>query len=77
MSNEYPEPIQELDADARLLAEMGYKQELRRAMSGFSSFAVSFSIISILAGCITSYGIALASGGPSTLVVGWLIVGVL
>ena len=35
-------------------------------MSGFSNFAVSFSIISILAGCITSYGIALDSGGPST-----------
>ena len=31
-------------------------------MSGFSNFAVSFSIISILAGCITSYGIALVSG---------------
>ncbi len=46
-------------------------------MSGFSNFAVSFSIISILAGCITSYGIALVSGGPSTLVLGWLIVGIL
>ena len=46
-------------------------------MSAFSNFAVSFSIISILAGCITSYGIALRSGGPSTLVLGWLIVGIL
>ncbi|HET8599766.1 MAG TPA: amino acid permease [Segeticoccus sp.] len=66
----------ELDDDARLLAEMGYKQELHRGMSAFSNFAVSFSIISILAGCITSYGIALNSGGPSTIVLGWLIVGV-
>ena len=55
----------DLDDDARALAELGYKQELHRGMSGFSNFAVSFSIISILAGCITSYGIALRSGGPS------------
>lgn len=66
-----------LDEDARLLAEMGYTQELHRGMSGFSNFAVSFSIISILAGCITSYGIALNSGGPSTIVLGWAIVGVM
>ncbi len=68
---------QHLDADAQALAEMGYKQELHRGMSGFSNFAVSFSIISILAGCITSYKIALVSGGPSTLVLGWLIVGIM
>jgi amino acid permease (GABA permease) len=36
---------------------------------------VSFSIISILAGCITSYGMALRSGGPSAITLGWLIVG--
>jgi amino acid permease (GABA permease) len=65
------------DADAKTLAEMGYTQELHRGMSAFSNFAVSFSIISILAGCITSYKIALVSGGPSTLVLGWAIVGVM
>ena len=67
---------EQLDDDARELAALGYKQELHRRMSGFSNFAVSFSIISILAGCITSYGIALRSGGPSTIVLGWAIVGV-
>ncbi len=77
MSQEPPQtPTDALDADAQLLAEMGYKQELHRGMSAFSNFAVSFSIISILAGCITSYGIALVSGGPSTIVLGWLIVGI-
>ena len=70
-------PGTELDEDSRLLAEMGYTQELHRGMSAFSNFAVSFSIISILAGCITSYGIALRSGGPSTIVLGWAIVGVM
>ena len=63
------------DADAAALAELGYKQELHRGMSGFSNFAVSFSIISILAGCITSYAIALNAGGPSAINLGWPIVG--
>ncbi len=66
---------QHLDEDAKRLAEMGYTQELHRGMSAFSNFAVSFSIISILAGCITSYNIALRSGGPSSIVLGWAIVG--
>ena len=68
---------QQLDDDARGLAELGYAQELRRGMSAFSNFAISFSIISILAGCITSYRIALVSGGPSALTLGWLIVGLM
>ncbi|MEJ7651182.1 MAG: amino acid permease [Nakamurella sp.] len=65
----------EIDEDSARLAEMGYTQELHRGMSGFSNFAVSFSIISILAGCITSYRIALISGGPSAITVGWAVVG--
>jgi amino acid permease (GABA permease) len=64
------------EADAAELAKLGYKQELRRGMSGFSNFAVSFSIISILAGCITSYYIALNSGGPAAINLGWPIVGI-
>ncbi len=39
--------------DEALLAELGYKQQLNRAWSGFSNFAISFSIISVLAGCFT------------------------
>src|SRR3954451_14223341 len=64
------------DADSAALAELGYKQELHRGMSGFSNFAVSFSIISVLAGCITSYLIAMNSGGPVAITVGWPVVGV-
>src|SRR2546429_8076222 len=64
-----------LDADAQPLAQMGYQQELRRKLSGFSNFAVSFSIISILAGAITSYGIAMVAGGPLSITLGWLFVG--
>jgi len=65
-----------VDDEARL-AELGYKQELHRRLSGFSNFAVSFSIISILAGCITSYGIAMHNGGPLAITIGWLLVGAL
>jgi amino acid permease (GABA permease) len=61
--------------DEELLAELGYRQELRRKLSGFSNFAVSFSIISILAGAITSYGIAMTAGGPLSITLGWLFVG--
>src|SRR2546430_8181361 len=63
------------DADEQLLAQLGYKQELHRRLSGFSNFAVSFSIISILAGAITSYGIAMNAGGPLSITLGWLFVG--
>src|ERR1035437_2942800 len=45
-------------------------------MSGFSNFAVSFSIISVLAGCITSFGLAMSSGGPIAIWLGWPLVGV-
>jgi amino acid permease (GABA permease) len=62
-------------SDESLLAQLGYKQELRRKLSGFSNFAVSFSIISILAGAITSYGIAMNAGGPLSITLGWLFVG--
>src|SRR6266545_833420 len=63
--------------DEERLAQLGYKQELHRRLSGFSNFAVSFSIISILAGAITSYGIAMTAGGPLAIVLGWLFVGVM
>ncbi len=65
------------DSDEERLAQLGYKQELRRKLSGFSNFAVSFSIISILAGAITSYGIAMTAGGPLAITLGWLVVGVM
>src|ERR1700761_8163822 len=53
-----------LDDDERRLHQLGYAQELRRNMSGFSNFAVSFTIISILSGCLTLYGYGMNTGGP-------------
>ena len=69
------EPTGLSDDDARL-HQLGYAQELRRTLSGFSNFAVSFTIISILSGCLTLYGYALNTGGPATMIWGWPLVGV-
>jgi amino acid transporter len=65
-----------LNADEQRLAELGYKQELNRSWSGFSNFAISFSIISILAGCFTSFGLGWNNGGSAAIAWGWPIVSV-
>jgi amino acid transporter len=61
-----------LAADAAALHKMGYAQELTRRMHGFSNFAVSFSIICILAGGITSFQTGFCTGGAFTTIVGWI-----
>ncbi|MBN9618964.1 MAG: amino acid permease, partial [Actinobacteria bacterium] len=66
----------ELSEDEKRLAELGYKQELNRSWSGFSNFAISFSIISILAGCFTSFGLGWNNGGSAAIAWGWPIVSV-
>src|SRR5436309_1283552 len=63
--------------DERRLHELGYAQELNRTMSGFSNFAVSFTIISILSGCLTLYGFGMNTGGPAMIVWGWPLVGLM
>ena len=67
----------EMTEDEQRLHEMGYAQELRRRMSGFSNFAVSFTIISILSGCLTLYGFGMLTGGPVVIVWGWPFVGIM
>src|SRR3954451_13881077 len=57
--------------DERLLQQLGYKQELARRMSGFSNFAISLSIICILAGGITSFHLGLCSVGGASIGLGW------
>ncbi|MBI2522004.1 MAG: amino acid permease [Bdellovibrio sp.] len=56
------------------LKAMGYSQELFRSLGGFSNFAVSFSIISILTGAVTLYGHGLIHGGPLVMSFGWILV---
>jgi len=62
-------------SDTDRLHELGYAQELRRGMRTFSNFAVSFTIISILSGCLTLFYFAMNFGGPAVMTIGWLIVG--
>ncbi|OLS96887.1 hypothetical protein BJF90_43205 [Pseudonocardia sp. CNS-004] len=63
-------------SDEALLLRLGYSQVLYREMGGFSNFAISFTIISVLAGCLTSYYLAFNNGGPVAITWGWLLVGV-
>src|SRR5258708_21702906 len=62
------------EADAQQLRGLGYVQQLLREMGGFSSFALSFSIISVLTGAVTLYGYGLQQGGPLVMGVGWPLV---
>ena len=64
-------------SDEETLHKLGYAQELVRRMSGFSNFAVSFTIISILSGCLTLYYFGMDLGGPAVIIWGWLFVGVM
>ena len=66
-------PPAHLSDDEKLLHELGYAQELLRGWGGFSNFAISFTIISILAGCLTSYYLAIGWGGPVAVTWGWLL----
>ena len=71
MPNEMDQSV--LAADAATLHKMGYAQELSRRMSGFSNFAVAFSIICILAGGITSFQVGYSTGGAFTAIIGWIV----
>ena len=62
--------------DEKQLAKLGYSQDLHRSWSGFSNFAISFSIISILAGCFTNFGAGFNNGGPISISWSWPILGV-
>lgn len=64
-------------SDEERLRQLGYSQVLARQMSGFSNFAVSFTIISILAGCLTLYGFGMNTGGPAMIMWGWVGVGLM
>jgi amino acid transporter len=69
-----PEGTAEPTADEQRLAELGYKQELSRTWSSFTNFAISFTIISILAGTFTNFSFAWQNGGPAGIAFGWPII---
>jgi amino acid transporter len=61
----------DLTEDERTLHRLGYAQELHRGMSAFSNFAISFSIICIVAGGVTSFHIGFCSVGGAAIGFGW------
>ncbi len=61
--------------DVAVLHQMGYAQELSRGMKVFSNFAVSFAVICILAGGVTSFQLAYSAGGGFAVCIGWLVGG--
>ncbi|MGB8168921.1 MAG: amino acid permease [Chthoniobacteraceae bacterium] len=63
----------DITADVKLLESLGYAQELKRRMSGFSNFAISFSIICILAGGITSLQLGTSAVGGAAAGIVWPI----
>ncbi|MFE2425635.1 amino acid permease [Streptomyces sp. NPDC059373] len=63
--------------DEAMLRRLGYQPELARRMGPFGNFAISFSVISILSGCMTLYGFGLITGGPAVMLWGWAGVGVM
>ena len=66
---------EQIHADTARLHQMGYAQQLFRDMGGFSNFAISFTIISVLTGGLTLYSYGLVHGGPQQMGIGWLLVG--
>jgi amino acid transporter len=71
-----PEGVSDEEArrDEERLAELGYKQELTRGWSAFTNFAISFTIISVLAGTFTTFSFAWLHGGPSMASIGWPVI---
>src|SRR5437899_13085837 len=63
-----------LDRDEQRLAELGYVQRLSRGWSSFTNFAISFTIISVLAGTFTTFGQAWNAGGPIAISIGWPVI---
>jgi amino acid transporter len=59
------------EEDVQHLHKLGYAQELSRRMSGFSNFAISFSIICILAGGITAFAAGFSATGGASIGIGW------
>jgi amino acid transporter len=70
MADEKPQ-AEIISEDEKTLRHLGYAQELARRMSGFSNYAISLSIICILAGGITSFSVGFGSVGGAAIGIGW------
>lgn len=50
--------------DATDITEFGYKQEMKRELGWYASFALAFGFVSIATGIFTAYGSVLNTSGP-------------
>ncbi|KAG1728991.1 amino acid/polyamine transporter I [Suillus paluster] len=60
-------------ADEALLAELGYKQEFKRAFTPLEVFGIAFSIIGLLPSIASVLFYAVPNGGPASMVWGWAV----
>ncbi|KAF9238376.1 amino acid permease-domain-containing protein [Melanogaster broomeanus] len=60
-------------ADEALLAQLGYKQEFKRAFIPLEVFGIAFSIIGLLPSIASVLFYAIPNGGPSAMVWGWAV----
>jgi amino acid transporter len=67
----------EILPDEKELARLGYKPELARPLTWFGNFAFPFTIINLVAGVFTGFGISMGAGGPRVQVWGWIAVSLL
>jgi amino acid transporter len=75
MAQQAPKTREEIiKQDVHDLHRLGYAQELFRTMGGFSNFAISFSIISILTGAVILFDYGLAWSGTAANLIGWPLV---
>lgn len=75
VSSKKPEDLmKDLACDEQALRNFGYKQQLKRTMGGFSSFAISFSLISVITGVFANFTFGVQQVGGA-IIWSWLLVG--
>lgn len=70
------EEVPIMDSGERRLRELGYKQELKRGLSGFTNYGFAFSEIGVMMGVTGLYGYGFQYGGPVALFWGWVLVSI-
>ncbi|WP_028308489.1 amino acid permease [Desulfitibacter alkalitolerans] len=63
----------QIKKDIQDLRKLGYAQELYRVIGGFSNFAITFSVISVLSGLMFLYGYGLELLGPLNIWTWWVV----
>lgn len=61
------------NADAELLATLGYKQEFKREFTSFEVFGIAFSIMGVMPSIAATLIYSMPSGGPLSMVWSWVV----